>query len=246
MRGTHPRQHEPQAATVYAAVLDVGGEDEAAHDVLVRDLERPGRDFTACHIVAVDLGALHDPLVGRPRYRVVETRAWHGTRVAALLGQLRAFLLPWGPRFVVADATGVGQGLVSTLAAASNFGERVVPFVFTALSKARLGSAFLSVVETGRFHYYADDDEDARVFWRECAYCAYSIPEGEGAIDRRLRWGVPDGQRDAATGEPVHDDRLIAAALVAVLDEQTWQVYHGGGSVTDGRPVGERLDEQGF
>ena len=171
---------------------------------------------------------------------------WHGTRVTALLGQLRAFLQPWNPRYIVADATGVGQGLVSFLRSAANFGDRVVPFVFTALSKAQLGSAFLSVVETGRFQHYADDDEDAQAFWRECSYCAYSIPEGEGAIDRRLRWGVPDGQRDSATGEPVHDDRLVAAALVSVLDDQDWDVYVGGGSVTDGRTVVELMDGAGF
>jgi hypothetical protein len=246
MRGTHPRQLEPVPGTVYAAVLDVGGEDEAAHDVLGGELERPGRDFTACHLVAIDLSSLQDPMVGRPRYRLVDTRVWHGTRVTALLGQLRAYLEPWQPRYIVADATGVGQGLVSFLAAAANFGDRVVPFVFTALSKAQLGSAFLSIVETGRFQHFAGDDDDCRQFWRECLYCGYSIPDCEGAIDRRLRWGVPDGQRDAATGEPVHDDRLIAASLVSVLDEQEWSVYVGGGSVTSGRPVHELIDSEGF
>ena len=97
------------------------------------------------------------------------------------------------------------------------------------------------MVETGRFKHYADDDEDARAFWRECAYCAYHVPDGEGAIDRRMGWGVADGQRDAATGELVHDDRLIAAALVAALDEQPWSVFQGGGSVTAGKSAGQWL-----
>ncbi len=96
---------------MYAALLDVGGEDEAAN-VELGELANPGRDFTCCHLVAVDLATLRDPLVGRPSYRLVETRVWHGTRVTALLAQLRAFLEPWGPRYIVADATGVGQGLV--------------------------------------------------------------------------------------------------------------------------------------
>jgi len=214
--------------------------------VLSGDLENPGRDYTCCHIVAVDLSGLQDPAVGRPIYRIVNTRVWHGTRVTALLGQLRTFLSVWQPRWIVADATCVGQGLVSFLAASANFGDKVVAFTFSALTKAQLGSSFLSVVETGRFRYFAGDDDDCRQFWRECEYCAYSVPDGEGAIDRRLKWGVPDGQRDALTGELVHDDRLVAAALVGVLDDQVWNVFQGGGTVTDGRAVGERMESEGF
>jgi len=37
-----------------------------------------------------------------------------------------------------------------------------------------------------------------------------------------MRWSVPDGTRDPASGELVHDDLLISAALTAVLDEQSW------------------------
>ncbi len=44
----------------------------------------------------------------------------------------------------------------------------------------------------------------------------------------------------------MHDDRLVAAALVAVLDEQEWRVYQGGGTVTNGRTVEERLESAGF
>ena len=199
-----------------------------------------------CHIVAVDLSGLHDPMCGRPRYRVVQTRAWQGTRLKALLGQLRAFLLPWAPRWIVADATGVGQGLVSFLSSPAVFGERVVPFVFTRASKAQLGSRFVAVVETGRFAYYTDDDADARAFWTECELCQYRVPEGEGAFDRRMRWGVPDGTRHPTTGELLHDDRLVAAALVAALDDQEWEIYQGGGTVTSGRTVRERLAGEGF
>ena len=126
-----------------------------------RPLRDPRRDYTACHIVAVDLNALSDPGIGRPRYRVVQTRVWRGTRVPALLAQLRAFLEPGAPRYIVADATGVGQGLVSFLSSPVVFGDKVVPFHFTPVSKAGLGSAFLALVE--------------------------SVPEGEGAFDRALR-----------------------------------------------------------
>jgi len=243
MQGTHIRRTDPQPGFVYAALIDVGGEDEAAHD---GGLRNPGRDYTCCHIVHVDLAGLLDPSVGLPRYRVVDTRVWHGSRVSALLAQISAYLAPWAPRWIIADATGVGQGLVSFLASSANFGERVVAFTFTATSKARLGSGFLAVVETGRFSYFAGDDEDARAFWRECEYCAYSVPDGEGAIDRRLTWGVPDGQHDAMTGERVHDDRLVAAALCAALDDQPWNVYTGGGTITKGRTPEQRVASTGY
>ena len=245
MLGTHAREEQPRPGTIYAALIDVGGEDESPN-VELGELERPGRDYTACHIVAVDLTGLDDPLLGRPRYLVASSRVWHGTRVTSLLAQLRAYLEPWSPRYVVADATGVGQGLVRFLQAPSVFGARVIPYVFSLASKARLGSAFLGVVETNRFHWYANDDEDRQAFLREAMFCQYQLPEGEGALDRRMRWGVPDGQRDPATGDLVHDDRLVAAALVAVLDEQSWSVYAGGGSVTTGRDAWEQIEATGF
>ncbi len=37
-----------------------------------------------------------------------------------------------------------------------------------------------------------------------------------------MSWGVPDGARDPANGEPVHDDLLLSAALSVVLDTQPW------------------------
>ena len=33
---------------------------------------------------------------------------------------------------------------------------------------------------------------------------------------------VPEGARDPQSGEPLHDDLLISAALCAVLDAQPW------------------------
>jgi hypothetical protein len=42
-----------------------------------------------------------------------------------------------------------------------------------------------------------------------------------------MRWSVPEGTRDPATSEMVHDDLILAAALVGVLEEQAWG---GGGS----------------
>jgi hypothetical protein len=39
-----------------------------------------------------------------------------------------------------------------------------------------------------------------------------------------MRWGVPDGTRDERTGELVHDDDLITAAMCTLLDRMEWHV----------------------
>jgi hypothetical protein len=58
-----------------------------------------------------------------------------------------------------------------------------------------------------------------------------------------MRWGVPDGVRDPATGELVHDDHIVSAALCSVLDEQTWgltfsEIIPGKDPLSGLKPVG--------
>ncbi len=72
--------------------------------------------------------------------------------------------------------------------------------------------------------------------------CQYEVMPGPGKI---MRWGVPDGTRDPATGELVHDDLVISAALAGVLDAQEWAVS-GPALVARGKdPLGE-MDGEGF
>jgi hypothetical protein len=35
-----------------------------------------------------------------------------------------------------------------------------------------------------------------------------------------MKWGVPDGTRDDSTGDLLHDDLVISAALCALLGDQ--------------------------
>ena len=37
-----------------------------------------------------------------------------------------------------------------------------------------------------------------------------------------MKWGVPDGTRDSASGDLIHDDLVISVALCSVLDECEW------------------------
>jgi hypothetical protein len=65
----------------------------------------------------------------------------------------------------------------------------------------------------------ADPLQDA--FWTQVEHCQYDILDGPG---RLMRWGVPDGTRDPRSGDLVHDDLLISAALVCQVDEQPFGV----------------------
>lgn len=207
MRGHHPPESAAAPDALYALLVDVAGEDEAADS---DPLAATRRDSTALTVVRLDLSTV--PTLGLPTYRVVHRRRWTGTPHPALYGALLDLARHvWHARYVVVDATGVGAGLASFLARA--LGERVVPYLFTARSKSDLGWGFLAVVDTGRFKDHAPcADDDQAQFWREVEACEYEVVPG---VQHLLRWGVPD--------PTVHDDLLISAALCAALDQLPWR-----------------------
>ena len=233
MRGQHARQAAPQAGRTYVATLDVGGQDEGATSALAQ-LNNPARDYTVATIFELRLAK---SLAPGPTYSAVDVFVDHGSRHfqeapgrPSLVQRLVAFLQHWRVAHVVGDATGVGEGVLDWLAAALG-ASHVTPFRFTALSKAQLGNRFLSVVETGRFKYWAAEEADGSPaselplsdewwFWQQCAHCTYEMPAG-GAPGRSLSWGVPTGAAVStpAGAKPVHDDRLVSAMLVAQYDE---------------------------
>jgi hypothetical protein len=243
MQGDHRRYHAPQEGKVYAATLDVAGEDEemsgpvlgAGEGTKLR-LRSPRKDSTVATIFEVDLSTVRDPLLAAPTYRVVDVLSDTGTRHNQLYGKLRAYFEHWGVRWIVADASGVGAGLVSFLSARQAFGERVLPFQFSPPKrKSDLGWDFLSVVETGRFKYFRDDGSaDWREFWQQVEGCQYEVSEGE---EKRMKWGAPDAE--------MHDDRVISAALVAELDKVKW-VLPGRSVVIEAGDVLEEIDRGRF
>lgn len=232
MQGSHPAQSQPQPGQVYAFLLDVAGQDEGGDHwasylqgasgegagSAAQLLANPRRDATALTIVSADLS--HWSALRAPIYRVVARRLWLGERHVNLFGQLLSLVEGWQPRYVVVDCTGVGAGLASFLERALG-AARLLPFTFTSASKSRLGWDFLGVVETGRFRDYTDSDPLKQAFWEQVQACEMEVLEGAGQV---LRWGVPDGTRHPTSGELLHDDLLISAALCAVLDERPWGV----------------------
>ena len=233
-----------QPGSTYAVLLDVAGEDEAAGgDMAVAEgaLANPQRDCTALTVVEVDRSTLADPLLRAPTYRVVERRQWQGVKHARIYGEVRALAEAYRARWVVVDATGVGAGLASFLERA--LPGRVIPFLFSQASKSRLGWGFLGIVDAGRWNEPVADDPLRAEFFQQLAFCQYSIRPGPTRV---MRWGVPDGTRNPGSGQVVHDDLVLSAALAAVLDEQPWVapmpvIAKDAGIIRAKDPLEERL-----
>ena len=226
MQGEHPPMDRARSGETYAMLLDVAGEEEESTDPGSTYQPDAKRDSTALTVVRVMTGN------GRPRYEVVQRYLWTGvphTRLHQQISDLARNI--WKVRYLVVDATGIGAGLTSFLRDA--LGDRtVIPFVFSASSKSKLGWDFLGIVDSGRFRDYAvgsphppspspnagrgelssDIRELSEIFWRQVRACRYQVRPGP---NRLLSWDVPDAR--------THDDLLISAALVAVLDEQDWR-----------------------
>ncbi|MDQ3703620.1 MAG: hypothetical protein M3437_00075 [Chloroflexota bacterium] len=205
MRGDHPRQRSATPGRVYAMLLDVAGAEEEG------GASRGNRDATALTVVEVDLSGLDNPLVMRPRYRVVDRRLWVGTPHPQLHSNIVDLARNvWQARHLVVDATGVGAGLAGFLGQA--LPGKVVPFVFSSASKSQLGWDFVGLVESGRYKEYAGDEEsDTGLFWAQVEACEGHVGDGPG---KPLRWGVES--------RSTHDDLLVSAALCAVLDRLDW------------------------
>jgi len=245
MQGNHPRRAAPRPGYVYALLVDVAGEDEGKQneDALfgtATSLVNPRRDSTALTVVEVELAGLADELVKAPVYRVVDRRDWAGVKHSRLYGVLKAQAEHWKARHLVIDATGVGAGLASFLEKALR--GRVIPFIFSSATKSQLGWDFLSMIETGRFKDYAEMDKPRSTFNLQLSNCQMEIAAGP---ERKMKWGVPDGRRDAESGELVHDDWILSAALCAVLDEQAWGLAAPSLVVQAADPL-DQIDREGF
>ncbi len=224
LRGSHPRQNAPLTDWPVLALIDIGGQDEAATGDAAH-LANPARDYTVCTFVE----ARQEAGQPRPLFRALDVFADHGSRFfeahpdrPPLAERLLALVCRWNVAHVICDATGVGEGLGGWLAAQLGAG-MVTPFKFNRASKAALGAGFVALIESGRFHYWSGDHDevgsDGWWFFTQAAHCAYELAQG-AAFDRDLRWGVPSGARveTPAGRAPVHDDRLLSAALVAEAD----------------------------
>ena len=149
---------------------------------------------------------------------------------APLSERLLAWLTHWNPAHVLIDAAGVGQGLADWLAERLGRARLTAYPISSATAKARLGSDLLALIDTGRFRYWAsepgspDEDEplsDGWWFRRQAEACGYALGPG-GRFDKDLRWGVSERERVMTPNgsQPIHDDRLLSAALIAEVERR--------------------------
>ncbi|MFH1185740.1 MAG: hypothetical protein V1755_12000 [Chloroflexota bacterium] len=227
-------------ADAYVFALDVAGQDEATfHSPEEQMLRNPGRDSVSLTIASVDLSAM-DTLQA-PIFRIVRRVQWTGLNHLAVFGKLSALVDQWGPQHIVVDATGVGEGLWAMLD--KRYPTRVLPVKFSAQKKSELGYRFLAMIETGRLR----DCSGERAAGPHRPLRSHEGPESPAAhasvtramVDmqygacisdvplgphRTLRWGVPEGTRDP-DGNLIHDDIVMADALLAEADALEWSVH---------------------
>jgi hypothetical protein len=216
LQGAHPPLEAPHPDQMYAFLIDVGGEDkDATPDI--ESLTSSKHDSTVLTCVLIDLSTILDPVAQGPTYRTIWRRVWTGAAQTTLYAQVRSLAETWQPRRIIIDATGIGAGLTANLERVYG-STTVVPFIFTSKSKSDLAWNFIALIETGRYKEYSPLDATLR---QQLQNCQLEIIPGPA---RLCRWGVPDGSRDAATGELIHDDLVLSAALAAELDNQTWGV----------------------
>jgi hypothetical protein len=228
--GPHPGVADPSwAREGHAPVvftLDVAGQDEATfHNPEEQALRNPGRDAVTLTIAQVDLSEL-DTLQA-PIFRIVERRQWTGLNHLTVFGRLSALADQWRPLYIVVDATGVGEGLWAMLD--KRYPTRVLPVKFTASKKSELGYRFLALIETGRLRDCAQGGgigglnlgvTSAEVD-KQYTACASEVLLGP---QKTMRWGVPEAARDE-DGNLIHDDIVMADALLAEADLLEWRVH---------------------
>jgi len=114
--------------------------------------------------------------------------------------------------YIVMDATGVGEGLWAMME--HRYREKVIPVKFTAQKKSDIGYHFIGIIETGRFRDCCPTPEVSEQY----AACVSEVLVGP---NHTLRWSVPEGRRNS-NGELIHDDIIVADALISEVDGLEW------------------------
>lgn len=217
---------------IYALLLDVAGEDEGVRGIDGSlSMANPARDATALTLIEIVLDQIEENRAGGapaptlPIYRPIKRWQWIGANHVTLQTLIRDIALEWKARALVVDATGVGAGLASFLDRA--LPGRVTPFTFNSASKSTLGWEFLAIVDSGRwqepvFANLPGDEQPGyqNEFFAQLSACQYEV---SNSTKRTMKWGVPESARHPITGEPLHDDWILSAALCGVLEKMDFR-----------------------
>jgi hypothetical protein len=205
--------HEsPLEGTSYAFLVDSAGQDLNRMGLNNDEpLDNPERDSVALTIASIDLSTVE--ILKAPTYRFVHREQWKGENHLAIFGKLKNLIETWNPQHVVLDATGVGEGLWAMLD--KTFPGRVIPVKFNRQTKSDIGWRYLAAIETGRVRDCCLTDRIRAQY----DACQAEVMPGPG---KYLRWYVPEGAR-GTDGELIHDDTLMADAMIAELDKLDWR-----------------------
>lgn len=188
---------------VYIAGMDVAGEERPNPD----GTPTKSRDSTVITIGRVS----YDTTIELHVCRAVHHEWWTGMKHTEQYAATIALAEAWNLRRIVADYTGLGQGLVSLLI--ERLGEeRVIPYTFSRPSKSRLGHQLTGLVNTGRIKLYTAGNYPHTVSqecWSQMRKARYRLPAPD----------IIDFFVDISEG---HDDFLISLALLGeALNEFT-------------------------
>lgn len=172
------------------------------------------------------------PRYGKAAYLVVARREWIGVKHTQIFRALLGLAALRRPRYLVIDATGVGDGLWCLL-------ENVFPGRGCRSSLRRRSRAIWAMDSSElliRADWFREYHPFHEPFITQLNKCRSEIVPGPLHL---MRWGVLDGTLNQSTGELVHNDDILASSLCHILDKQDWwmrlpSVYMPGRDPLDG------------
>jgi hypothetical protein len=185
-----------EAACLYVAGMDVGGEDHAHHTIGEELVHQSGRDSTV-----ISIGRVSYNKERLPQIEIIHQVWWTGKPYDEQYAAALAICERWGVSKLVTDRTGIGDFMASQLQ--KSMGTRLIPFHFSRSSKSALTFQFKGMIDSGRFRLYRPDNAPlatSEECWKQLKRARYRIP-GEQLIDMF----VPPAEG--------HDDFLISLAL---------------------------------
>jgi hypothetical protein len=216
IKGAHFRIHQPRSrSALYIAGIDFAGEIEVTEDLI---LTAPGRDATVITIAEL----INDGSRGNypePAIKVVEHYCWIGEKHARLHEQMLNILKSvWNCRYIVCDATGIGEPITAFLK--NKLGNRVIPYKFSQKTKSEAGFDLLAAINSGRLKIYRQDGS------AEYTELLQELEKSRGIYrpNQTLNFYVEPGEG--------HDDYLISLAL-AVQAGKNYTPTRAKGSIRE-------------
>jgi hypothetical protein len=204
LQGEHSWQEARIDDGWYIAGMDVAGEERPISGSAVGSASAQTSAGTSRRDSSViTIGRVRYNHLNLPHVEVVHHEWWTGKPYLEQYAATLALVESWHIRTLVIDASGLGAGLASLLAARLGV-DRVVPFTFTRPSKSQLAYQLLALINSGRLKLYAGQSAPAAIFnecWQQLHRARYRLPAPD----------VMDFYVDPAEG---HDDFLMSLALL--------------------------------